>query len=58
MTGSRMYQRGFIQVPTTGELFGCLAVIGVVFICVGIAVAIFAPMVWAWLKPIMQGWLA
>lgn len=51
-------QRGYIQWPSNGELAGCFAVVALFFICVGVGVAVIAPKVWAWLKPILQGWLA
>lgn len=52
------YQRGYFQVPSTGELLGCFGVVAVFLILVGIGLAIFVPKVWAWLKPILLGWLA
>lgn len=48
------WQRGFIKVPTTGELLGCLAVIAAFFLVIGIVLAIVAPKVWAWFKPLIQ----
>ena len=51
-------QRGYIQCPSNGELAGCFAVVAVFFIGIGIAISFFIPKVWAWLKPILQGWLA
>lgn len=47
-------QRGYIQAPSTGELFGCFAVVAAFFIIVGVGLALLAPKVWACFKP----WLA
>lgn len=51
-------QRGCIQVPSTGDLLGCFAVVAVFFVVVGVALAVLMPKVWHWVKPIIQGWLA
>ena len=59
MTSNRKRQLGYFMVgPTTGELIGCLAVVALFFICAGVGLAVIGPKVWAWLKPILQGWLA
>ena len=44
-------QRGFIHVPTTGELVGCLGVVALFFIGVGVALAWLAPKVWDTVRP-------
>lgn len=55
----KKYQRGYYMTgPTTGELVGCLGIVALFFICAGVGLAVIAPKVWAWLKPILQGWLA
>ena len=43
--------------PTTVELVGCLGVVALFFVLAGIGLAVIAPKVWAWIKPILQGWL-
>ena len=55
---SKHNQRGFIRVPSSGELAGCFIVVAVFFILLGIGLAVLLPKVWAWFKPILLGWLA
>lgn len=45
-------QGGYYMVgPTTGELVGCLGVVALFLIGVGVALTLLAPKVWAWIKP-------
>lgn len=46
------YQRGYYMVgPTAGELAGCLGIVSVFLIGVGVFVGWLAPIVWSWIKP-------
>lgn len=59
MTSNRKRQLGYFMTgPTTDELIGCLGIVALFFVCFGTGLAVIAPKVWAWLKPILQGWLA
>lgn len=47
-------QRGFIKVPTTGELLTFLACVAGFFMALGAGLMWLVPKVWAWLKPILH----
>jgi len=51
----RRKQGGYYMVgPTTGELVGCLGAVALFLILAGVALALLAPKVWAWIKPIIH----
>lgn len=58
MRASKRSQLGYFHAPSDGEFLGCFAVVAAFFIAIGVGLAVFLPMLWEWLKPILRGWLA